>query len=163
MPSKRIRRRIGDILKIDLGDGIQSYAQVADEPLVVFFGGFFTEALPPEQAIDLPVWFRIWVHNDAIKKGRWHVLGNAPLAAENAAEPYFYKQDAITGALSVHHSAFANTGWERPASLIECDGLECAAIWDAEHVEERLRDSYAGRPNQWLESLRIDKNALPKA
>jgi hypothetical protein len=33
-------------------------------------------------------------------------------------------------------------------------------VWAAEHVEDRLRDHYAGRPNQWVESLRIEKRAL---
>lgn len=47
MAGKRARRRVGDILKIDLGDGVHSYAQVADEPLVVFLDGAFTEALLP--------------------------------------------------------------------------------------------------------------------
>jgi hypothetical protein len=106
------------------------------------------------------VLFRIWVHNDAVKKGIWKVVGHEPLAVEDAAEPLFYKQDAITGALSLYHSLFANTGWERPASTTECDGLECAAVWDPEHVEDQLRDHYAGRPNKWVQSLSIDKRAL---
>jgi hypothetical protein len=157
---KRVRRRVGDILKINLGDGLHSYGQVAEDPLIVFFDGAFGEALSPEQAIALPVLFRIWVHNDAVKKGIWEVIGNLPLAPRNAVEPFFYKQDAVTGTLSLYHSSFADTGWERPASATDCDGLECAAVWDAEHVEDRLRDHYAGRPNEWVESLRIDKRAL---
>ena len=160
MEAKRVRRRVGDILKIDLGGGVHSYGQVADEPLVVFFDGAFTEAQPPEQAIGLPRLFFIWVHNDAVKKGIWEVVGNLPLGPKNAVEPYFYKQDAFTGALSLYHSSFADTGWEHPASATECEGLECAAVWDAEHVEDRLRDHYAGQLNKWLESLRIDKRAL---
>ena len=36
---KRVRRKVGDILLIDLGAGRHAYAQVADEPLVIFFEG----------------------------------------------------------------------------------------------------------------------------
>ena len=161
MVGKRVRRRLGDILRIDLGQGVHSYGQVANEPLIVFFDAVFTEAPPPEQAVKLPVLFRICVHNDAVQKGVWAVVGNLPLAPENAVEPYFYKQDAISGALSVYHSSYADSGWEHPASEAKCEGLECAAVWDAEHVEGRLRDHFAGRPNASLESLRIDKNAIP--
>lgn len=161
MVGKRVRRRLGDIVRIDLGQGGHSYGQVADEPLLVFFDAVFTEAPPPEQAVKLPVLFRIWVNNDAVQKGVWAVVGNRPLATENAVEPYFYKQDAISGALSVYHSSYVDTGWERPASEAECEGLECAAVWEAEHVEDRLRDHFAGRPNAWLESLRIEKKAIP--
>ena len=158
---KRVQRRAGDVLKINLGNGRHSYAQVSCDPLIVFFDGAFTNDGPLSHVTALRVLFRVWVHDDAIKTGRWRVVGHKPLTAENAAEPFFYKQDAMTGALSLYHSTFADTGWERPASATECDGLECAAVWDAEHVEDRLRDHYAGgRPNAWLESLRMDKRAL---
>lgn len=155
-----VRRREGDVLKIALGDGRHSYAQVSGDPLVVFFEGAFTDDLPLSRVPQLSVLFRIWVQDDAIKKGVWPVLGNEPLTPENAAEPFFYKQDDISGALSLYHSSFSDTGWERPSSATECEGLECAAVWDAEHVEGRLRDHYAGLPNQWLQALKIDRRAL---
>jgi hypothetical protein len=157
---KRIRRREGDILKLDLGEGRHSYAQVGGDPLIVFFEGAFTDDVPLDEVPQLPVLFRIWVHDDAIKKGIWPVLGNQPLAADNSVEPFFYKQDGFTGALSLYHSTFAATGWERPASATECEGLECAAVWDPEHVEDRLRDHYDGRANQWVESLKINSRAF---
>jgi hypothetical protein len=160
MSKKRVRRREGDILKVQLTDGSHSYAQVSTEPLIVFFDGLFTEDLPIEQVPQLPILFRVWVHNHAIRSGVWPVVGSQPLSAENAREPFFYKQDAITGRLSLYHSTFAETGWERSASLSECADLECAAVWDAEHILERLSDHYAGRPNKWLELLKIDRRAF---
>jgi hypothetical protein len=161
MKSKRVRRRAGDILKINLGGGIHSYAQVAEEPLIVFFDEAGSEEVQLDRIIRLPALFRIWVHNDAVKKGIWPVIGNQQLAPKHAAEPYFYKQDAVTGRLSLYHSSFADTGWERPASATDCEGLECAAVWDAEHVEDRLRDHFAGQSNRWVDSIRIDMGALP--
>jgi hypothetical protein len=157
---KRVKRREGDVLKIALGDSCHSYAQVSGDPLIIFFEGAFADDLPLSRVPHLPVLFRIWVHDDAIKKGLWPVVGSQLLTPENAAEPFFYKQDAITGALSLYHSKFEQTGWERPSSATECEGLECAAVWDAEHVEERLRDHYAGRPNKWFKTLMIDRRAL---
>lgn len=160
MAGKRVRRRVGDVLKIDLGGGLHTYAQVAEEPLIVFFEGAVAEELPLSGVVSLPLLFRIWVHNDAVKTGTWPVIGNVPLAPEHAVEPYFNKQDTTTGALSLYHSSFADTGWERAASATDCDGLERAAVWDTDHVEDRLRDHYAGQCNRWVESLRIDKSAL---
>jgi hypothetical protein len=32
-------------------------------------------------------------------------------------------------------------------------GLDCAAVWSAFHVESRLDDHFAGRPNGWAERL----------
>jgi hypothetical protein len=159
--SKRVRRREGDILRIDLGDGSHSYAQVAEEPLIIFFDGRFTEEQPLERVSRLPVLFRLTVMNYAVTRGIWPVIGHHPLAADNAEEPFFYQQDAISGRLALYHSSFSDTNYERPASLAECEGLECAAVWEPEHVEDRLRDYYNGRPNEWVESLKIDVSAIP--
>jgi hypothetical protein len=35
----------------------------------------------------------------------------------------------------------------------DCVGLERAAVWAHEHLESRIADAYAGRPNRFLESL----------
>ena len=158
---KAIRRREGDLIKINLGDDRHCYAQVATEPLIVFFGGVFAEDIGSEDIARLPVIFRICVMNDAVKHGRWPVVGWSVLAPENRREPFFFKQDAMTGRLALYHSSFAATGWERAASLSECAGLECAAVWDAQHEEDRLRDYHAGKPNKWVESLQIDVRAIP--
>jgi len=160
-PGKKVRRREGDLLAIDLGNGKRSYAQVATEPLIVFFDGDFANDLPAGEVGYLPVLFRLWVANHAVTHRRWPVVGREALAPENQEEPVFYKQDAVTGNLMLYHSSFAQTNWERPAILADCEGLECAAVWEPEHIEDRLRDHYAGRPNRWVESLRIDVSAVP--
>lgn len=157
----KVRRREGDLLKIDLGDGRQSYAQVAAEPLIVFFEGGSVDELAPEDLSRLPVLFRLWVVNHAVTHGRWPVIGRAALTPENREEPFFYKQDAITGKLTLYHSDFAAANWERTATLADCAGLEAAAVWEPEHVEDRLRDHLAARPNKWVESLRIDEAVIP--
>ena len=74
--AKNVRRRDGDLLKIGLGDDRHSYAQVATEPLIVFFDGAYTEDLTPERIGPLPVLFRIWVANHAVTRGRWSVIGD---------------------------------------------------------------------------------------
>ena len=48
-----------------------------------------------------------------------------------------------------------NTGQISKASKEECIGLERAAVWEAEHVEDRLRDFYSGVQNKWVEQLKI--------
>lgn len=158
---KRVRRKVGDIVLIGLGSGRHAYAQIADEPLVIFFEGTFDEDITVERIPSLPVAFRLWVANRAITQGSWPVIGSRPLQPENTEEPFFYKQDAISGRLSLYHSVFAATNYERPASLEECQHLECAAVWEPEHVADRLNDYAAHRPNRWAESLRIDATAIP--
>jgi len=43
----------------------------------------------------------------------------------------------------------------RKGTRKESQGLEAAAVWEPEHIEDRLRDHFDGKPNKWLESLRI--------
>lgn len=46
-------------------------------------------------------------------------------------------------------------GKETPATKTEAKGLERAAVWDPEHIQDRLRDHYMGRLNKWVKLLRI--------
>jgi hypothetical protein len=156
---KRVKPKVGDILRIDLDADHHAYAQVAGNPLIIFFEGNFTSDLPIEDIPNLPVAFSLWVYNYAVEKGVWPVIGHRSLTAENEQEPFFYKQDIITGRLFLYHSSFA--GYERAATLDECAGLECAAVWEPEQVVDRLRDHAAGHPNEWVEGLRINTAAIP--
>lgn len=47
-------------------------------------------------------------------------------------------------------------GFMRPALRSECEPLERTAVWDPEHVEDRIRDAYAGRESVWVRSMQID-------
>lgn len=56
---KLVGRKVGDILLIDLGSGRYAYAQVGEEPLVIFFEGTFDEEVAIEHIPDVPVAFRL--------------------------------------------------------------------------------------------------------
>jgi len=150
----------GNIVRIDLGANRHCYGQVAYNPLIVFFAGTYDDDVAIDRIPMLPVAFKLWVTKYALTKGIWRVLGHRGLTPENAAEPYFFKQDIFNGRLALYHSTFAASNCERPATLSECLGLECAAVWDPEHVVDRLRDLADGRPNKWVESLAVDQKKL---
>ncbi len=85
----------------------------------------------------------------AHSRGRWLKVGVAPIRRDLSKAVRRYKQDAISGKLFTMVN-----GDEVPATRAQCKKLECAAVWSPEHVEDRLRDHFAGRSNVWLESLR---------
>jgi hypothetical protein len=92
----------------------------------------------------------------AITSGIWEVVGRVPLSEDLKEIPRFFKQDMMNGAISIYQEIPELAPYyEIPATLAEIEGLECAAVWDPEHVEDRLRDHFAGRPNIWVESLKI--------
>jgi hypothetical protein len=102
--------------------------------------------------------FTIWVMKYAFRRnGGWELLDVVPLTdRERSAIDRRAKQDALSGALTIYWSDhMTGTSGEIPARASECEGLEVAAIWDPEHVEDRLRDHFDGRPNLWVESIRL--------
>ena len=139
----------GDIFEIDLGDGCYGYGRVLKQTC-----GFYDLRLnsrpPIESIIASPILFKVWVMDYAIKKKRWKIIGHASLTKDLLSSPYFFKKDSISGQLSVT----LDGSQEIPATLDECEKLECAAVWDPEHVEDRLRDYFGGLPNSWYESMR---------
>ncbi len=147
---KKVKRIPGDILRIDIGDGAYCFGRVL-ETAVAFYDIKSRTTLKAEEIISRPIIFTIWVMDYAITKGDWPVIGHAPLEESLKVEPLFYKKDSISKRLVIYRDS---TGEEIPATPEECEKLECAAAWDPEHVVDRLRDHFAGRPNKWVESLR---------
>ncbi len=147
---RRQQRRVNDIIQVDLGDGECAYGHVLESPLIAFydFSSRCGEAI--EKIVEQPVAFKILVHNDAVKSGKWPVIGNAAPRMGVADWPWFFLQDPITREIFV-----TRDGSERiPASAEQIRDLECGAVWDGNHVVDRIRDHLAGRKNIWVESLR---------
>jgi hypothetical protein len=64
-----------------------------------------------------------------------------------------YIQDPLN---SSHFELYnPNTGEISKCKKEECEGLECAAVWEAEHAKSRIRDYYNGVPNILFEQLKI--------
>ncbi len=112
--------------------------------------------------MQLPLLFKLWIYRDVVSKGYWIKFGTADVRPDIALEDQYYKQDPISGGLYLHHSKFSDTDYERPASLHECEGLECAAVWEAGYVEERLQAYYSGGDDKWSRSLAIDVARVPE-
>lgn len=144
------RRREGDVVKIQLKNG-WAFGRILREPLIAFYD-FKTNEIPRiTEIVKHPVAFKIWVMNYAVTDGDWPVIGRIPLTPELQVRPPFFKQDPISKQLSI---TFTGGGDEQSAILEQCQNLECAAVWEPEHVVERLEDYFEGRPNFWVERLR---------
>ncbi len=148
--AKKQKRLAGSFIRIKLDENRHTYGRVLEGALFAFYDAVTNEELSPAEIKAKPILFKIWVMNRAVTTGRWEIIGNEPLEKGLLEQPYFFKKDALNPEkLSLYHE-----GKESPATLEQCKNLECAAVWDAEHVEDRLRDHYAGKPNKWLESMK---------
>jgi hypothetical protein len=148
---KKQRRVVGDVVRVDLEDGTHTYARVLPDATFAFYDKRDETELAISEILGLPVLFEVAVMDHAVKEGRWTVVGHAPLDGHfSKVRPRFIQDRVKPDSFSIYES-----GAIRPALRHECVGLEAAAVWEPAHVEDRLRDHYAGRTNKWVESLRI--------
>lgn len=145
----RKKAPIGAVLQIKLGDNSYAHARALQGGVVAFYDKESKMPIDATKAISANVAFKVWVMDSAFKLKHWSIIGEIPLEPYLLQETKFYKQDAISKSFYIYdeHNDIPVT-WE------ECSGLEKAAIWSAEHIEDRLRDYFAGVPNKWVESLK---------
>jgi hypothetical protein len=138
----------GSVFEVTLDDGALAYGIVVEFPLVAFFDLRASDRQSLEDVLSSEVLFRIWIMRSALGKSGWPVIGCASVPSHLTATPTFYKFDSIARKFSVY-----SNGTETPATREQCLPLECASVWSASHVEARLADHFAGRPNRWVQSL----------
>ena len=137
MSSNRQQWSVGAVLSVP-HEGGEAFAQMLNHPEMAFFADKeLTKLL-----------FRIWVHKSCYSTGHWLRIGKAPVSLDCQAEVPRFSKDAINGSYSIRVRIE-----ERKATREECIELECAAVWEANHVEDRLADLAAGRENKWQKLL----------
>lgn len=151
MIKKIARWKAGNVVKIPLDGEIFGYGLLLDFPLIAFFDlrTRQDEILSSESFKNASILFKIWVMKQAVTTGRWQKVDCLPIPDEHLRPPDFFKQDIMNGKLSIYRDEA-----DIPATYDQCVHLEAAAVWEAEHVEDRLRDHFNGKPNIWRESLR---------
>src|ERR1700722_144517 len=96
----------GQILRVDLRDGTHAYARGLKRPLVAFYDRQYRGPADPsiEEIVALPIAFKVWVMDYAIKKSVWPIIGLIPLESKLKEVPCFFKQDSISGALAIYRA-----------------------------------------------------------
>lgn len=134
----------GDFVRIPLGDGSFSYGRILCNPYVAFYN---YRTLEPSSDCDvigsMPLIFtqavRLFDYN------RWVNIGWKALEGEVAKPVVRFMQDIFDFRKC---TIFDSEGVKREVEPEECIGLERAAVWDLHHIEQRLFDTFLGRPNE---------------
>jgi len=148
------KRTVGSFVKIKLDDTYHTYARILCGAYFAFYDcRTKTDITDMKKIASCNILFINAVYNSAVTRNRWLKVGKLPLESELKTTPPEFIQDQIdpTKFFIYEH------GKIRPATREECEGLECAAVWIPEHIEDRIRDHYAGVPNKWVEELKIKK------
>lgn len=144
--------REGSLLRISMGDGTDAFARVLPNSQIAIYAHRTLQAdvLSPG-VFDSKILWKLTVMKSALMSGRWPVVDYRLLEPELLSPVHYFIKDRLTGQYSIYRSSDGET---RQSNFEECKALEAAAAWEAEHIEDRLRDHFSGRPNAWTEQLR---------
>ena len=134
----------GTFLRIPLGDGTFAYGRQLEQPYKAFYN--YRTSIPSDDLDTIekkPVLFRQTVR--VLDSDKWEVIGIRNLEGE-VTEPVVRFHQEIGDYRKC--TIFDSLGNERLATPEECIGLERQAVWDAHHIEERLLDTFEGRPSE---------------
>lgn len=135
---------------VPLEGGQYGFGQVLADPHFVFFDLRANQAPDIQDILHAKPLFVISVMRYAITRGVWPVIGHGEISPEINEQPVRFIKDIASGEFFLTY-----TGEERtPTTLEEAAKLERAAVWDPEHVSDRLSAHFEGRACIWTEQLR---------
>lgn len=150
---KRQTYQEGAIVKIPYDAEHHTYGRLLFNPYIAVYDcRTNSDEFSMEEIVSKETIFTVAVHIDAVKRGRWLKIGHIPLKPNELEIPERYIQDIGN---SERFRIINFMGEIRESSREECKNLERAAVWAPEHIENRILDHYEGRPNKWVESLKM--------
>lgn len=146
-PRRQIKT-IGAIVEILIEKQYYVYAQILPMSFLVFFDYRSNRPLRDFSCLETaPVLFVIPVYDYVITKGIWLKVGKLPTRKDLATLPLAYIYDEKSGTYSTYN---CYTGEIVSSNKEDVRGLERAAVWANNHVEDRIRDYYNKVPCMWL-------------
>jgi len=144
----------GSIIKVPIEDDWHVYGRLLSRsPFYAFYDSYVQEDQHDMNAIvRRNTLFIICVYDYVIRKSLWPIVGHVPLKHNEETIPPRFIQDGFP---PYNCSILEADGQGRSATIEECRGLERASVWEHEHVISRVTDHYAGRPNVWVELLKL--------
>lgn len=145
---KKVGLEEGAVYAIPLGDGTFSFAQVCSGKDMAFFDLKSDKCPVAEEIVKHRVIFRVLVTRDGPEVGKWTLVGQVPLS-NNLAQRASYRHQPIGSTDVFVYTA----GISKLASPEEASGLEVLAIWFPTHIQQRLKDHFAGVENAIVRNL----------
>ena len=125
--------RLGDVFQIPLPEGKFAYGRVYDDASVSIYRKVTEKPFqPPIGARDFL--FTVGLYSDILENGYWEIIDRDEFeAGESPWPPPYFVRDVISGDYQIYHK-----GVLRPAEPQEVVGLEEAAVYDADHIVDRI-------------------------
>lgn len=141
----------GALFKVPAGDGDFAYGvMLSDFPYMAFYDKkteFAEDGTPSEAPM-----FIIVVGKAAYDRGGWgKPIRQLPMESVPPVPRFFWQSPVNKNECKIVEPIKHRID----ASPADCVGLESEAVWGASHIDSRIADTYAGRPNRFAESLRV--------
>ncbi|TAA71993.1 hypothetical protein D2909_08290 [Planococcus salinarum] len=140
--TKRRRRKVGDVYAIPLPDSTYAFGRAfRDAGIGIYrYIGNGLNDLPQDEEYQ----FIVGVYESALKSGEWPFVENRPFETEEKEwPPPSCIKDKRAGEYAIYYK-----GQIRDATEEACEGLEVAAVWEAEHIIDRILGG-----TSWTKSL----------
>lgn len=136
-----MRKKLGDIVEIDLPNGKKAFGRLYKESVIGIFNGLYNDV--EELEYDVGYYRFIGIYKQDL--GRLKTVAYLQFAdAEDAWPPDMVVVDAITGQGSRYHH-----GQIIPCTYEECENLEVVAAWHTYHIVDMLMGD-----DKWDRSIR---------
>jgi len=129
---KRIRIKLGDVFAIPLPNSKFAFGRRFHDAGIAIYKdmGKNIDDLPLTEDYQ----FIVGVYDDVLKSGLWPIVDNRPFKNENDSwPPKSFQKDIFNGNYSIYFK-----GEFYPSTEEECEGLEEAAVWEGEHIVDRI-------------------------
>lgn len=124
--------KIGDVYAIPLPNGKYAFGRIFRDGCIAIYNhiGNYMEELPHTEEYQ----FIVGVYKDILKSGQWPIVDSRPFKNEEESwPPPMCTLDIISGEYSIYHK-----GNFKKSSKSECEKLEEAAVWEANHIIDRI-------------------------
>ena len=160
-PIKRQKITIGSIVEIPVEGNYYVYAQILPFGNCAVFDYRCKRQLTDFSVLNSSsVLFVVTIYDYIITKGLWEKVGKIPIRKELESIRNNYMYDKYTNQFSLYNEM---TGEITPSTKAKARGLERAAVWAENHVEDRIRDYYNHVPCIWLkEHYELFPESLPR-
>jgi hypothetical protein len=146
-----VRFTAGGVLRVPLAGERFAYAvMMAKFPYFAFY--LMGTKIDEQDGVDGQPLFVVAVQRNAYSGGRWGSVLLRLKDSDLPSIPPFFRQNVMR---PDDCEIVEPTGVLRKVSPAECIGLEPDSVWAAIHIESRLEDYYANRPNVFVESTRL--------
>jgi len=135
MPQRRANP--GDVCQIPLGDSRFAYGRVLNDASIAIYRTVTREPRSPPLG-ERDFLFTVGVYEDIPGSKRAPVVGHDEFADEDESWPPPYKVvDPISGRVQIYHRG----AMRGVTDAGEAADLEKAAVWDLEHIIDRIREA----------------------